>query len=115
MVGHIKDLEKVIFTTPLAKDAGMRVLVSKENGWKDHVMRVVEVEEKGYTPKHQHPWPHINYFLEGEGELEIGGEVFSVKAGSYAFVPGDTLHQFRNTSSKHLKFICIVPTEGHQY
>lgn len=115
MVGNVKDLQKVIFTTPLAKDAGMRVLVGKEEGWKDHVMRVVEVDAFGHTPKHQHPWPHINYFLEGSGELEIGGEITLVEQGSYAFVPGNTLHQFRNTTDKQLKFICIVPTEGHVY
>lgn len=115
MVGHLFDLEQIHLNPSMTKNASIKVLVSDKEGWQDHVMRVVEVDKDGYTPKHQHPWPHINYFLEGSGELEIGGVIHKVQAGSYAFVPGNTLHQFRNTSEETLKFICIVPTEGHIY
>lgn len=115
MVGYKKDVNDIVFSTPLAKGASMKALVSSEEGWKDHVMRVVSVDHEGYTPKHQHPWPHINYILEGQGEIEIGGVIHPVSAGSYAFIPGDTLHQFRNTGKETFRFICIVPTEGHKY
>jgi len=115
MVGHISDLNRIHLNPSVTKEASMKVLVSENEGWKDHVLRVVEVGKDGYTPKHKHPWPHINYFLEGSGQLEIGGMIHEVKAGSYAFVPGDTLHQFRNNSDETLKFICIVPKEGHIY
>jgi len=80
----------------------------------DHVMRVIEVEKDGYTPFHSHPWPHINYVIEGNGELKIGETVTRVTAGSYAFVPGSTMHQFRNAGDGWFRFICIVPKEGHQ-
>lgn len=114
MVGNIKDLEKHIVNHPSASNAAMKVLVSPTDGWEGHVMRVVEVEENGYTPKHQHDWPHINYFIEGEGELLIDGEWNKVTPGSYAFVPNNTLHQFKNTGKSTFKFICIVPEEGHK-
>lgn len=115
MVGHIRDVKDIVFSAPLAKHASMKALISSEEGWKDHVMRVVALEKEGYSPKHQHPWPHINYVIEGEGEIEIGGVIHPVSSGSYAFVPGDTLHQFRNRGEKPFRFICIVPTEGHRY
>jgi quercetin dioxygenase-like cupin family protein len=115
MIGKINDVNDIIFTSPLAKHASMKALVSPLEGWKDHVLRVVSLEKEGYSPKHQHPWPHINYVLEGQGEIEIGGIISPVSAGSYAFVPGDTLHQFRNTGKDTFKFICIVPVEGHKY
>ena len=53
--------------------------------------------------------------IEGEGELEIDGVVYPVKTGAYAYVEAGKTHQFRNTSDKPFKFICIVPTSGHSY
>ena len=87
--------------------------IGKE-GWDGYVMRVVEVEPNGFTPKHQHPWPHINYIIEGSGTLLIGDTLHPLKAGGYAFVPGNTLHQFSNAGDVTFKFICIVPEEGHK-
>lgn len=114
MVGNIKDLVAQEVIHPEAKDAFMKVLVGQEEGWNDHVMRVLEVEVGGYTPKHSHPWPHINFMIEGQGELMINGEINKVSAGSFAYVPSDSLHQFRNVGDGVFKFICIVPKEGHK-
>lgn len=115
MVGHVKDLVNKKLESPLVQHASMKVLVSKEEGWDNHVMRVLELGKDGYSPKHEHPWPHINYMIEGKGELMIDGTVYPVEAGSYAYVPENTLHQFRNAGDKPFKFICIVPSEGHTY
>mgnify|MGYP002641366249 CR=1 FL=1 len=114
IVSNVKDLEKLEVKHPEALNAAMKVLVSPTEGWDGYVMRVVEVEEGGYTPKHSHPWPHINYMLEGTGELMIDGKINPVEPGSFAFVPNDTLHQFRNRGTEVFKFICIVPEEGHK-
>lgn len=114
IVGNIKDLEKIEVTHPSAQDAAMKVLVSPKEGWEGYVMRVVEVSENGFTPKHSHPWPHINYMIEGTGELLIDGKINTVQDGSYAYVPGGSLHQFRNIGKGIFKFICIVPEEGHK-
>jgi quercetin dioxygenase-like cupin family protein len=114
MVGNINDLVKKEVKVAGAENAFVKVLVSAKEGWEDYVMRVFELEKNGFTPKHQHPWPHINYIIEGEGDLMIDNEHFKVQAGSYAYVPSDKLHQFRNISDKEFKFICIVPKEGHK-
>ncbi len=114
IVGNISELEAKVISHPDADNSKMKVLVSAKEGWEDYVMRVVEVEENGYTPKHSHPWPHINYMIEGIGELMINGEINPVTAGSYAFVPKKALHQFRNVGKETFKFICIVPKEGHK-
>jgi len=114
MVGKISETPIKSIDSIEAKDASIQVLVSPAEGWDSHVMRVLEVKKDGYTPKHQHPWPHINYIIEGQGELMIDGAKHLVEAGSYAFVPGNTLHQFRNVGKEVFKFICIVPKEGHK-
>ena len=112
-LGHMKDLFGTKIDHPEVKGAVMKVLVSPENGWEGNVMRVFELEPEGFTPKHTHPWPHINYIIEGEGTLFLNGQENKIEAGSYAYVPSGELHQFRNTGSTPLKFICIVPEEGH--
>ena len=114
MIGNIDNLIKKEITNPEAKNAFMKVLVAPTDGWNDYVMRVIEVGKDGYTPKHRHHWPHINYVIEGDGELFIDGQCSKVVSGSYAFVPTDALHQFRNIGNSVFKFICIVPKEGHQ-
>lgn len=114
IVGNFKELEAVQITSPEAKNAAMKVLVSPKEGWEGYVMRVVELEPDGYSPKHQHDWPHINYIIEGEGTLLIGDTLNSITAGSYAYVPANTLHQFSNIGRAPFKFICIVPEEGHK-
>lgn len=115
MIGNINDLKAKVIESPEVKNASMKVLIGANEGWDDHVMRVMEVGVDGFTPKHKHAWPHINFMTEGEGELMIDGVVTKVSAGSYAFVPGNSLHQFRNTGKTVFKFICIVPESGHVY
>ena len=92
----------------------MKVLVSPKEGWEGYVMRVVQVGTDGYTPKHKHPWPHINYVIKGEGELFIKDKIHKVQAGSYAFVPENEMHQFKNIGNEDFEFICIVPERGHK-
>ena len=113
MIGNIKDVKFKDVIHAESKGAKMGVLVSETEGWEDHVLRVLVVEPNGFTPKHFHPWPHINYFLEGSGELMIDGVVTKVEPGSYAFVPANKIHQFRNKGEGEFKFICIVPKKGH--
>jgi len=114
MVGHIKDLDNIILNGNAVKNASIQVLVSPKEGWEGHVMRVLHVEENGYTPKHSHPWYHVNYVLDGQGELLIGDRVYPLSKGSYAYVPENTLHQFKNIGKGTLSFICIVIEEGHK-
>ena len=114
MIGNINDIKGKKLENELVKNALMKVLVSPTDGWDGYVMRVVELEKDGYTPKHSHDWPHINYVIEGEGEILIDDKYIKVNAGAYAFVPNNTLHQYRNVSDKTFKFICIVPEIGHK-
>ncbi len=115
VVRNISELEGKEITNPEAKNAIMKVLISPKEGWDGYVMRVFEIGEEGFTPKHSHPWPHINYVLEGFGELLLDNKKTPVQAGAYAYIPSGELHQFRNTGKQTFKFICIVPEAGHKY
>ena len=114
IVSNEKKINSQKVDHPEAKNALMKVLISPKEGWEGYVMRIFELEEGGYTPKHAHDWPHINYILEGSGTLFLDGSENNIGAGSYAYVPSNELHQFKNTGNGTLRFICIVPEEGHQ-
>jgi len=112
IVGHINDLTGIPMQSPEIKGAIKKVLVSPQEGWEGWSMRLFNLETGGFTPKHTHPWPHINYITVGSGVLHLDGQDYEVKEGAYAYIPGGKLHQFRNPSGKDFSFICIVPEEG---
>ncbi|WP_368506505.1 cupin domain-containing protein [Caloramator sp. CAR-1] len=112
IVSHIDDVKGIEINNDLVKNAVKKVLITPKEGWEGYVMRVFELSEGGFTPRHTHPWPHINYILEGEGILHVEGKDYEIKKGSFAYVPSNALHQFMNKGKETLKFICIVPEEG---
>lgn len=113
IISNKNDVKKVKVENPAVKDTNMQVLISPKEGWEGHVMRIFEVEAGGYTPKHTHPWPHINYIIKGKGKLHFNGEDNNIEEGSFAYVPANAEHQFKNIGEGKLEFICIVPEEGH--
>ena len=48
----------------------------------------------------------------GLAGITIGKEN-PIETGSYAYVPAGSLHQYKNKGYGTLRFICIVPKEGH--
>ena len=113
-VSHEQKILASTIESPEVRNAAIKVLVGEKEGWTDHVMRIIELGPDGYSPRHSHPWPHINYMVEGSGTLYMDGRDHPVKAGAYAFVPANTEHQFKNAGNDMFRFICIVPKEGHQ-
>ena len=113
IVGNEKEILSHVIESPEVRNAAMKVLISPKEGWEGYVMRVVELDEGGYSPRHTHDWPHINYIIEGEGTLHIDGKDNPIQAGSFAYVPSGSDHQFRNNGTGKFRFICIVPEHGH--
>jgi quercetin dioxygenase-like cupin family protein len=113
IVAHEEELLAGVVDHPDVKNAAMKVLISPEQGWSDYVMRIIELGEGGFSPKHTHDWPHINYVVAGTGTLHVNGKDHPVRAGSYAYVPAGSLHQFQNAGEGPFRFICIVPKHGH--
>ena len=111
-VSHRDEIPKKELSGEALKHVTKQVLVGSEQGWEDYVMRMFTVKEGGYTPRHDHNWPHILYIVEGEGTLHLDGTDYPVKAGSTAFVPNGKEHQLRHRGGEQFVFICIVPKEG---
>lgn len=92
-----------------ASKTKVRWLITKDTGAENFAMRLFETGPGGFSPPHSHPWEHEVYILEGEGEVEGGGEVKAFKPGTVIFIPSEEKHQFRNTGSRTVKFLCIIP------
>lgn len=94
------------------KGVTVRWLISREDGAPNYFMRFFEIAPGGYSPLHRHPWEHEVYILSGEGEVFGEEGVVPFRPGDAVFVPGEELHQFRNTSQEPLHFICTIPSSG---
>jgi len=101
---------------PLAMDGAVgvskKVPIGKPEGWADYTLRVFTIAPGGHTPKHQHGWEHVNYVISGKGRLMMAGTEHEVVEKDFAFVPPNTVHQFRNPYDQDFEFICIVPDRG---
>lgn len=90
----------------------VRWLLGEREGAPNFAMRQFEVAPGGYTPKHSHPYEHEVFVLEGQGEVLEGNVAHPLKAGDAVFVRPDEIHQFRNTGSAALRFLCLIPNSA---
>ena len=80
------------------------MLVDSNLGAELLTMFTVDYEPGGAAQMHDHPFEEAYFFLEGEIEAEIDGEVRTIRAGDFLYCGVGTLHGFFNTrSSKNWK------------
>jgi len=112
-VDNIKQITGQAINKPgVMENVIKKVLIGPQQGWQGWVMRQFDLAENGFTPRHTHPWPHINYIVSGTGTLYLDGQTYEVGPGSVAYVPDNLEHQFKNNGGDVFSFICIVPEAG---
>jgi len=87
----------------------IRCLIGEADGAPSFSMRQFEVSPAGFTPKHSHAHEHEVFVLEGTGVVLEGDVERPLRAGTVVFVPPNQSHQFRNTGTTPMKFLCLVP------
>ncbi len=97
---------------PGSHDCRVRWLIGPRDGAPNFAMRQFEVAAGGFTPRHSHPYEHEVFVLEGEGTIAEGDQVHPIRAGDIIYVAPDEIHQFRNSGSQPLKFLCLVPNDS---
>ena len=103
-------LEKVPVNMPGAEKAFKQLPIGSADGAPTFSMRVFTVQPGGHTPFHTHEAEHVNYMIEGEGELVSETDAKPIRGGDFALVLPGEKHQYRNTSSdRDLVLICAVP------
>ena len=111
-VNHYEQVQQNPVEMAGAEGCRVRWLIGHEDGAPNFAMRQFEVAVGGHTPKHTHPYEHEVFVLEGEGVVLEGNVEHPLRCGDTVFVQPDELHQFRNTGSVPLKFLCLVPNSA---
>ncbi|MBU1698728.1 MAG: cupin domain-containing protein [Candidatus Eisenbacteria bacterium] len=91
--------------------AAIRWLIAQKDGAPNFAMRIIEIQEGSASPHHTHPSEHEVFILEGNGVVRSEEGDKPIAPGIFVFVPPEEKHQFVNTGSGLLRFICIVPLE----
>ncbi|MDM8524028.1 cupin domain-containing protein [Desulfococcaceae bacterium HSG8] len=107
---HYSEAEPKYFDSDAAKGVAGRVVIGKADGADNFCMRVFELSENGYSPRHSHEWEHEIFVHSGKGEVFCNGEWLSLNPGSVIFIPGSEEHQIRNTGEGKLVFVCLIPS-----
>jgi quercetin dioxygenase-like cupin family protein len=95
-----------------AKDVTIRWLISKEDGAKNFAMRMFEVQPGGCTPLHRHPHEHEVFVVDGQAAVVCEGREYALEREHVVFVPPNEQHQFRNTGSTMVRFLCLIPMDA---
>jgi quercetin dioxygenase-like cupin family protein len=72
-------------------------------------MRVFEVQPGASTPWHTHEWEHEVFVLAGKGEAVASNGKTPIAPGAAVFVAPGEQHQFVNSGTEVLRFICCIP------
>jgi quercetin dioxygenase-like cupin family protein len=108
---HCEQIQADPVNTDGATNCKMRCLIGPDDAAPSFSMRHFEIAPGGHTPRHLHAHEHEVFILEGEGVVVEGTQnrESSLRPGVAVFVPPNQMHQFRNTGSCTLKFLCLIP------
>jgi quercetin dioxygenase-like cupin family protein len=95
-----------------ASGVAMQMLVGRADAAPTFAMRHFIVAPGGYTPRHNHPWEHEVYIVEGRLRTEVQDQTRELSAGDVVLIPGGAMHQFVNDSDQPARFLCMVPLES---
>jgi quercetin dioxygenase-like cupin family protein len=106
---HYSEAEPKHFHGDTVKEVTGRVVIGNSDGANNFCMRVFELSEGGYTPKHAHDWEHEIIIHSGSGEVFSRDNWIPVTKGHVIFIPGNEEHQIRNAGQNLLVFACLIP------
>jgi quercetin dioxygenase-like cupin family protein len=90
----------------------VRWLIGEGDKAPNFAMREFEVAPGGHTPRHMHDYEHEVFVLAGNGVVMDGDQERPLKAGDVVFVSPNDVHQFRNTGSETMRFLCLIPNSA---
>lgn len=87
----------------------IRWVIGQPEGAPNFAMRVIEFQPGAIFARHQHPYEHEIFVLEGEGMAEGPEGEMPMRPGTALYVPPDEPHGYRNTGAGALRFVCVIP------
>jgi len=95
-----------------AEGVRMRMLIGPADGAATFHMRHFAIDPGGRTPHHQHNYEHEVLVLSGAGLVRGAEGDRPCSAGDVVWIPANEPHQFVNTGTQPLEFICLIPASG---
>jgi quercetin dioxygenase-like cupin family protein len=75
-----------------------------------HVMlNYVEIAPRSEVPMHSHPHEQLGLMIEGEFEMEVGGDRFMLRPGDTYVIPGGVPHSGRSGEARALVLDVFYP------
>jgi len=75
-------------------------------------MGYVKIDPEGSVPKHEHEQEEVYYIVEGNGTIELGGEVSEIEAGSAVYIPSNIPHELVNTGTEEMVMMFVYSPAG---
>jgi quercetin dioxygenase-like cupin family protein len=96
------------------RETTRQVLIGPDVG-PNFALRRFIMQPGGGMPLHTNEVEHEQYVLSGSARVQIGDQVFHVRAGDVVFIPGGTPHSYdADTGGEPFEFLCIVPNRPDQ-
>lgn len=106
---NVKNISEMNPIQAKAKGVKRRILVGKEDGCENFVMRLFEMEKGGHGYVHHHDYEHGIFVLSGEAKLTIGDEESDIGQGDTFFIPPNEPHTMEHRGDQPFVFICTIP------
>jgi len=88
--------------------------VSEDTGGAFALWETVSPPESGPPPHLHRREDETFYVLEGELEFLVGDDTIRAGAGSFVYVPKETMHTFKNVGTEPAKFLATVVPGGFE-
>ena len=111
-VNNLKQVPAKAVDMEGAHGCTVRWLLSQSDGTPTFAMREFEVAPGGYTPRHSHDYEHEVFVLAGDGVVFEGDRQHKLRTGDVVFVQPNEVHQFRNTGTQPMRFLCLIPNSA---
>jgi quercetin dioxygenase-like cupin family protein len=96
----------------------VKMLIDRTLGADLLTMFTVDYEVGGAAQAHDHPFEETYFFLAGEVELELDGELHTIRPGDVVFAGVGSVHGFYNTGTERVRWIetqAPQPPARHAY
>jgi len=89
-----------------------RMVLVGDAGEKTHFqLRYFEIAPGGFSSLEHHEHEHAVFVVRGQGEVQLGDQVYQVGFGDTIYVAPQEAHQFRNPRQEPFGFLCVVDAE----
>lgn len=90
-----------------AEKVRVKYLIHKAVGAEKFFLRYYSVAKGGHTPLDKHAGEHEVFVMKGRGRVIGSNQECDLVPGDAIFIKSNEVHQFINTGSEPLEFLCV--------